>query len=249
MNNLVQQRVNALLSNDIPLGQYWYLSPLTIVNFWGYRKPSASYSINPYYAEFILAEIEICLISLISKYRDRDCVCSCILPHERQGSDYSAESIPWLLVAWRYREPGHQQLWYWPSYPGTFVFQQKKGSCFRLNPQRFLSSIWFLAHMAEPAVHAISCPNDHCGDSPQESHIWYGCTNFYRSMNSLDLIRALYVHIGIKQASSEVRPLEIPQHFQCCTDQWLMGPGHLQVPATYGLHAAPVGNLIWTWRN
>ena len=36
-----------------------------------------------------------------------------ILPHERQGPVYSTYSIAWLLMTWRRKEPGHQQLWYW----------------------------------------------------------------------------------------------------------------------------------------
>ena len=37
-----------------------------------------------------------------------------ILPCGRQGSVYNTCSIPWLLMAWQHKEPGHQQLWYWP---------------------------------------------------------------------------------------------------------------------------------------
>ena len=40
-----------------------------------------------------------------------------IIPCERQGHVYPAYSIPWLLMAWRHKEPGHQQPWYWLSYP------------------------------------------------------------------------------------------------------------------------------------
>ena len=37
-----------------------------------------------------------------------------ILPQIRQGPFHSTQSISWLLVSWRRKEPGHQQLWYWP---------------------------------------------------------------------------------------------------------------------------------------
>ena len=38
-----------------------------------------------------------------------------ILPQVRPGYTYSTQSISWLLVPWRRKEPGHQQPWYWPS--------------------------------------------------------------------------------------------------------------------------------------
>ena len=28
---------------------------------------------------------------------------------------YPTSAIPWLLMSWRRKEPGHQQPWYWPS--------------------------------------------------------------------------------------------------------------------------------------
>ena len=43
-----------------------------------------------------------------------------ILPHGRQGSIYPAQSIPWLRMTWRHKEPGHQQPWYCLSYTGIF---------------------------------------------------------------------------------------------------------------------------------
>ena len=36
------------------------------------------------------------------------------LPQVREGPTYSIESISWLLMSWRRKEPGHQQSWYWP---------------------------------------------------------------------------------------------------------------------------------------
>ena len=38
-----------------------------------------------------------------------------ILLQIRQEPSYSTESISWLLMFWRRKEPGHEQLWYWPT--------------------------------------------------------------------------------------------------------------------------------------
>ena len=35
-------------------------------------------------------------------------------PHG-QGLIHPAQSISWLLMPWRHKEPGHQQPWWWPS--------------------------------------------------------------------------------------------------------------------------------------
>ena len=35
----------------------------------------------------------------------------------RQGHVYLGWSIPWLLMSWWRKEPGHQQSWYWPISP------------------------------------------------------------------------------------------------------------------------------------
>ena len=32
----------------------------------------------------------------------------------RQGPLYPAYSLPWLVMSWRRKEPGHQQSWHWP---------------------------------------------------------------------------------------------------------------------------------------
>ena len=45
----------------------------------------------------------------------------------RQGSVYPAYSMPWLLMSWWLTEPGHQEPWCLPSYPGIFWFQHQKG--------------------------------------------------------------------------------------------------------------------------
>ena len=36
-----------------------------------------------------------------------------ILPHVRHGRSISTDSIPWVLMFWRRKEPGHQQQWSW----------------------------------------------------------------------------------------------------------------------------------------
>ena len=33
--------------------------------------------------------------------------------HVRQKLTYSTCSISWILMSWRYKQPGHQQPWYW----------------------------------------------------------------------------------------------------------------------------------------
>ena len=37
------------------------------------------------------------------------------VPCGSEASVYPLSSIPWLLMAWRRKEPGHQQPWYWPT--------------------------------------------------------------------------------------------------------------------------------------
>ena len=49
-----------------------------------------------------------------------------LLPLEIQRPDYPTESIPWLLMTWLHKEPGHQQPWYWPSSPKWFRPQDQK---------------------------------------------------------------------------------------------------------------------------
>ena len=36
-------------------------------------------------------------------------------PSSLTGLTYFTQSISWLLMSWRVKEPGHQQPWYWPS--------------------------------------------------------------------------------------------------------------------------------------
>ena len=41
-----------------------------------------------------------------------------ILSHVRQELTYSTQSISWMLMSWRWKEPGHQQPWYWLCWTG-----------------------------------------------------------------------------------------------------------------------------------
>ena len=41
-----------------------------------------------------------------------------MFPLGRQRPGCPTESIPWLLMSWRRKEPGHQQPWYWLNSPG-----------------------------------------------------------------------------------------------------------------------------------
>ena len=50
-----------------------------------------------------------------------------ILPPRRWEAAYPTESIPLLMMTWRCKEPGHQQLWYWPCLIIIFWFQHQKG--------------------------------------------------------------------------------------------------------------------------
>ena len=40
---------------------------------------------------------------------------------------YPTLSIAYLLMSWLCMQPGHQQLWYWPSHPIVFWVQHQKG--------------------------------------------------------------------------------------------------------------------------
>ena len=55
-----------------------------------------------------------------------------ILCHGRQGATYSTWPIPWLLMTWWHKEPGHQQPWYWSTYLKIFQSQHQKGWCLSL---------------------------------------------------------------------------------------------------------------------
>ena len=40
---------------------------------------------------------------------------------------YPTKSIPWLLMSWQYKEPGHQLQQYWPNAPRIFRVQHQRG--------------------------------------------------------------------------------------------------------------------------
>ena len=44
-------------------------------------------------------------------------------------------------MTWQMKEPGHQQPWYWPCYPGIFQFQQQKSL---MTVYMYLSWIWIV---------------------------------------------------------------------------------------------------------
>ena len=50
-----------------------------------------------------------------------------ILPCGKQWPTYLTWSISLLLMAWWHKEPGHQQPWYWTSFPGIFQSQHPTG--------------------------------------------------------------------------------------------------------------------------
>ena len=69
--------------------------------------------INPLRAKFFRGHINIYLHFMSILPIDFTQVLK-ILPRIREGPTYSTESIPWLLMSWRRKEPGHQQPWYGP---------------------------------------------------------------------------------------------------------------------------------------
>ena len=82
--------------------------------------------VNSFYAEFILEDITIYWHFLLSLNIELMQVVE-ILPDGRQGLIHPINSILWLLMAWWWKELGHQQTRYWPWYPRIFWFQYQKG--------------------------------------------------------------------------------------------------------------------------
>ena len=82
----------------------WFLGPLllTWMNF------------NPLHAKFLRKNINIYLHFMSFLHTNKTQVVE-IPPRVRQGPAYSTQSISWLLMSWRRKDPGHQQPWYWPS--------------------------------------------------------------------------------------------------------------------------------------
>ena len=55
-----------------------------------------------------------------------------ILPHKRLDTVAPTQQIPLLLITWWFKDPGHQQPVYRPSYHGTFQFPHHKGYVYNL---------------------------------------------------------------------------------------------------------------------
>ena len=71
-------------------------------------------SVNPLRAKFFRGNINLYLHFMSFLHTNKTQVVE-IPPQVRQGPSYSTQSISWLLMSWRRKEPGHQQPWYWPS--------------------------------------------------------------------------------------------------------------------------------------
>ena len=69
---------------------------------------------NPLRAKFLRENINIYLHFMSFLHTNKTQVIE-IPRRVRQGPAYSTWSIPWLLMSWRCKEPGHQLPWYWPS--------------------------------------------------------------------------------------------------------------------------------------
>ena len=80
-----------------------------------------------------------------------------IIHHGRQRNADRPQTMLWLLIAWRFKEPGNQQPCYWSGYPVTLIFcsefhgdtplpQQSKGWHFKwceiIEADNGLSSDW-----------------------------------------------------------------------------------------------------------
>ena len=50
-----------------------------------------------------------------------------ILPQVRQEFAYSTQSVSWVLMSWRRKEPRHQQPWYWLWWTGSILSPHVKG--------------------------------------------------------------------------------------------------------------------------
>ena len=56
-----------------------------------------------------------------------------IFSDDKPGSINRMWSIPWLLMTWWHKEPGHQKPWPWPWFPRMLWFHHQKGSGPRFN--------------------------------------------------------------------------------------------------------------------
>ena len=55
-----------------------------------------------------------------------------IFPHKRLDTVDPKQQIQWLLITWRFKDPGHQQPVYRSSYHGIFQFPHQKGYVYNL---------------------------------------------------------------------------------------------------------------------
>ena len=69
---------------------------------------------------FVYGNIKICLhfLSFLDSWQS-------LLKslHKKDWDPCTLQSLPWLLMTWRCKKPGHQQPWYWRSSPRIFWFQ------------------------------------------------------------------------------------------------------------------------------
>ena len=70
---------------------------------------------NSLHAKFISRIINMYWQFLSFLYPDMTQVVE-FFPHVRQEPTYFTYSVSWLLMTWWWKEPGHQQPWYWPSW-------------------------------------------------------------------------------------------------------------------------------------
>ena len=70
--------------------------------------------VNPLRAKFLRENINIYLHFMSFLHTNKIQVAE-IPTGVRRRPAYSTQSILWLLMSWRRKEPGHQQPWYWPS--------------------------------------------------------------------------------------------------------------------------------------
>ena len=101
--------------SNYPWDVLWFLEELRVqIAREGKYQDVAVTSFNPLRAKFFRGYIKHILHFISFLHIDVTQVVE-ILPQIRQGPTHSTLSISWLLVSWRRKEPGHQQLWYWHS--------------------------------------------------------------------------------------------------------------------------------------
>ena len=87
-----------------------------------------------------------------------------IPPSRRQRSVYPTYSIPWLLMNWQRREPGHQQPWNWPTHGKSFKTLPDQGwiltwfCCEHGHTTEFSSPSNFLSINVQGLLNSICSP-------------------------------------------------------------------------------------------